>query len=274
MINSVTSFLAAVATLLAAAPPAPSQSERDLRKWIIGKWTDGQDCSRVTEFFHDGYFLSVTNSRGAWTIVGDTLVFGMTPFKIISASGDTLTLKGADGRVGTSYRCPSARRPNPAINPPAIVLVPTEFRMWRVVRASNGDISAEVRSWGPTPSTRAVLSINCNARGIYSVVTYEGTEMVTDPAMRKYLEGLGNPPWTEYPTRSWIETYREGKRTARFGVNGFHRGQGDPLTRDKIQALSSAEDIRVQADEVVLRFTAKGSAQSISKLLEACPRKR
>ena len=93
---------------LAAAVQAPAVTHA----FLVGRWTDNGDCSNNVEFFADGRFVTSGGARGRWTIDGDRLTFvgNSTVAARVRATGrDAIQLTHADGSVGSSTRCGTAR---------------------------------------------------------------------------------------------------------------------------------------------------------------------
>lgn len=108
-------FLIAAAALLAPAPSLASfQSEKMVAQagvdaaFLIGRWTDTNDCTNTVDFLRDGRFITSDGVAGRWTLDGDRLTFigQRTITARVAATGrDSLTLTHDDGSVGASTRC-------------------------------------------------------------------------------------------------------------------------------------------------------------------------
>ena len=119
----VTRFVAAVAALaaLTGMPAAPTvqaaaaaaQAPTATRDFLLGRWTDNNDCSNIVEFLADGRFVTSGGAEGRWSLVGDRLTFqgNSTVAARVAATGPhSISLTHDDGSVGYSTRCPSERR--------------------------------------------------------------------------------------------------------------------------------------------------------------------
>ena len=79
------------------------------RQALFGDWADDRSCKQVTRLRPDGTFVADNGGEGEWVLAGNVLTLavpdGDVVFRIQSLEGDTVTLVGADGSVGRSYRC-------------------------------------------------------------------------------------------------------------------------------------------------------------------------
>ena len=101
---------AAVGDKVPGAIPAGADAGGAIsRQALFGDWADDRSCKQVTRLRPDGTFLADNGGEGEWTLAGNELVLavpaGNVVFRIQSLDGDTVTLVGADGNVGRSYRC-------------------------------------------------------------------------------------------------------------------------------------------------------------------------
>jgi hypothetical protein len=102
-------FAAAPAPALASRHGAPAV--RLDRGFLIGLWTDNDDCSEVIEFTAEGRFIAANGGEGLWLLEGDRLTMsgsGTSTIRLIPVDRDTVTVVNADGSLGRSTRC--ARR--------------------------------------------------------------------------------------------------------------------------------------------------------------------
>jgi len=86
----------------AAAPPV----ERD---YIVGAWTEGDDCAAAISFAGDGTFATADGGAGLWGLDGAELVLagagGVRTLRITPVDQDTMEMVNEDGSRGTSIRC-------------------------------------------------------------------------------------------------------------------------------------------------------------------------
>jgi hypothetical protein len=76
--------------------------------FLIGRWTDTNDCTNTVEFRDDGSFVTSAGARGIWALNGDQLTFQgdqAVTAQVSAPSANTIVLTHADGRVGRSTRC-------------------------------------------------------------------------------------------------------------------------------------------------------------------------
>lgn len=104
---------------LAAAGPASAQwnSKRPAgfearaidRGFIVGAWTDSQDCAAAIAFDADGTFVLPDGAEGEWELIGDDLTLsgagGETRLTVIPLDPDTMEVVDAEGEHGRSTRC-------------------------------------------------------------------------------------------------------------------------------------------------------------------------
>ena len=124
-------ILAAGALALAASPAAASPgqvpggpyiadglSSGSLalnRSFLIGLWTDDDDCDHAVEFLDDGRYFSGA-SAGIWQLDGNELTLtsdNILVIRLVPLDDDTIGVIGADGSVGESTRCETADIPAP-----------------------------------------------------------------------------------------------------------------------------------------------------------------
>jgi hypothetical protein len=76
--------------------------------FLIGRWTDNEDCTKTIEFRDDGKFVTADGGQGMWVLTGDQLTFqGQSSItaQVSAPNPDTIMLRNADGSVGRSTRC-------------------------------------------------------------------------------------------------------------------------------------------------------------------------
>ena len=90
----------------ATAAPAPAPVERD---YIVGAWTDSDDCAAAVAFAGDGTFATADGGTGLWGLDGAELVLagagGVRTLRITPVDQDTMEMVNEDGSRGTSTRC-------------------------------------------------------------------------------------------------------------------------------------------------------------------------
>lgn len=90
----------------ATAAPAPAPVERD---YIVGAWTDSDDCAAAVSFAGDGTFATADGGAGLWGLDGAELVLagagGVRTLRITPVDQDTMEMVNEDGSRGTSTRC-------------------------------------------------------------------------------------------------------------------------------------------------------------------------
>lgn len=110
--------LAALIALAAAAPAAAQWSDGPIldapggpveRDYIVGAWTDSDDCAVAVAFAGDGTFVTAEGGAGLWGLDGTELVLagagGVRTLRIIPVDHDTMEVINEDGSHGTSIRC-------------------------------------------------------------------------------------------------------------------------------------------------------------------------
>jgi hypothetical protein len=128
----------AAAVLLAAPAEAAAQpasaaqtsAPRVTRDFLLGRWTDTNDCTNSVDFLGDGRFVTSEGAKGRWRLEGNVLTFSGTTTvsaRIAATSRDAITLTHGDGTVGSSTRCAAAaaRRtmpPLPATSAAAVAM--------------------------------------------------------------------------------------------------------------------------------------------------------
>lgn len=93
-----------------ASAAAPS-SGQVTREFLIGRWTDNNDCNNTITFAADGTFTVPGGRGGVWVLDGDRLTFsggaGSRSARVQAPNADTIMLINEDGSVGRSTRCTS-----------------------------------------------------------------------------------------------------------------------------------------------------------------------
>lgn len=90
------------------AVPAASGTVQLDRTYLMGRWTDDEDCSNVIEFAQDGRFIAANGGTGLWNLDGDRLTMSgraTATLRIVPIDQDTMTVVNADGSLGRSTRC-------------------------------------------------------------------------------------------------------------------------------------------------------------------------
>lgn len=111
-------------TILIAAATAAQGQPVD-RAFLMGSWTDTNDCTNAVDFRADGTFLTTQGAQGRWTLEGDRLTFqgnSTVVARVQARDGDNITLTHPDGSVGASSRCGSRRTMPPLPATPAEAL--------------------------------------------------------------------------------------------------------------------------------------------------------
>jgi hypothetical protein len=78
--------------------------------FLIGRWTDDDNCSDAVEFAADGVFHTPDGSIGHWSLTGDRLTVtgaGTLTMQIVPVDDDTINVINAQGGEGRSIRCES-----------------------------------------------------------------------------------------------------------------------------------------------------------------------
>ena len=90
----------------AAATAAPGQVTRE---FLVGRWTDNNDCNNTITFATDGTFTVPGGASGVWALDGDRLTFqgagGTRSARVQAPDANTLLLLQDDGSIGRSTRC-------------------------------------------------------------------------------------------------------------------------------------------------------------------------
>ena len=91
-----------------AIPASSSGTVRLDRTYMLGRWTDDNDCSNVIEFNQDGGFVANNGGTGLWNLDGDRLTLSgnqTATLRISPIDQNTMTVINADGSLGRSTRC-------------------------------------------------------------------------------------------------------------------------------------------------------------------------
>lgn len=79
------------------------------RQFLIGRWTDTNDCNSTVEFLADSTFTVPGGGGGIWALDGDRLTFqgenGSRSARVQAIDANTITLLQDDGSLGRSTRC-------------------------------------------------------------------------------------------------------------------------------------------------------------------------
>jgi hypothetical protein len=115
--------IAAAAVLVGLAGQAAAQAGAVSRDFLIGRWTDTDNCSNAVDFYADGRFLTTGGASGRWVLENGRLSFignSTVTARIHSEGRNRIVLTHNDGSVGQSTRCPTpsaaaARRTMPPL---------------------------------------------------------------------------------------------------------------------------------------------------------------
>lgn len=91
-----------------AIPASSSGTVRLDRTYMMGRWTDDNDCSNVIEFNQDGGFVAANGGTGLWNLDGDRLTMtgrDTATIRVSPIDQNTMTVINADGSLGRSTRC-------------------------------------------------------------------------------------------------------------------------------------------------------------------------
>ena len=92
---------------VATASAAPSSGVT--REFLVGRWTDNNDCNNTITFADDGTFTVPGGGGGVWVLDGDRLTFtggsGSRSARIQAPNANTILLINEDGSAGRSTRC-------------------------------------------------------------------------------------------------------------------------------------------------------------------------
>jgi hypothetical protein len=80
---------------------------RVTRGFLIGHWTDNDDCTSTVAFLRDGRFVTARR-EGLWLLEGDQLTMrgsSRVTVRVHAPDANTIMLTYRDGRLGRSTRC-------------------------------------------------------------------------------------------------------------------------------------------------------------------------
>jgi hypothetical protein len=108
--------LAAAAALLAVpltVAPAAAAAQASAQPvvthaFLLGRWTDTNDCSNSIDFLRDGSFVTSEGGRGRWTLENGRIGFHGSSSRIArihATDSNNVILTHDDGSVGRSTRC-------------------------------------------------------------------------------------------------------------------------------------------------------------------------
>jgi hypothetical protein len=78
------------------------------RAYVVGRWTDNNDCSNAVDFRSDGRFVTSENAEGLWNLDGDRLTMtgsSTLTLRIVPIDQDTMNVVNPNGALGRSTRC-------------------------------------------------------------------------------------------------------------------------------------------------------------------------
>ena len=91
------------------AVPASSSGAVTLdRTFLLGRWTDDNDCNNAIAFNQDGGFVAANGGTGLWNLEGDRLTLSGNStgtLRVVAIDQNTITVIHADGSLGRSTRC-------------------------------------------------------------------------------------------------------------------------------------------------------------------------
>jgi hypothetical protein len=91
-----------------AVPASSSGAVRLDRTYVMGRWTDDDDCSNVIEFTQDGRFIAPNGGTGLWNLDGDRLTMTgnqTATIRIVPIDQNIMTVINDDGSLSRSTRC-------------------------------------------------------------------------------------------------------------------------------------------------------------------------
>lgn len=95
--------------LAGGAIPASSGGATLDRAFVVGRWTDNDDCDSAVEFSPDGRFLASDGNEALWNLVGDRLIVTGTrtlTMQIVRIDDNVMAVVNSDGTPGgRSTRC-------------------------------------------------------------------------------------------------------------------------------------------------------------------------
>ncbi len=78
------------------------------RSYVVGRWTDSEDCSTAVAFNQDGRFQTAQGTGGLWVLDGDQLILQgdqRASLRLMPIDQDTMSVINEDGSLGRSTRC-------------------------------------------------------------------------------------------------------------------------------------------------------------------------
>ena len=114
-----------IGAALAAAPLAaqtgaadpqltPAPGIRVDSAFLVGVWSDKEDCSVRIQFTSDGRFINQDGTNGTWRMVGDNLTLtgrSSITVRIVPRNRQEITVVNPDSTLGYSRRCPGPLNP-------------------------------------------------------------------------------------------------------------------------------------------------------------------
>jgi hypothetical protein len=91
-----------------AIPASSSGPVRLDRTYMMGRWTDDNDCDNAIEFNQDGGFVAANGGTGLWNLEGDRLTMtgrDTATIRVSPIDQNTMTVINGDGSLGRSTRC-------------------------------------------------------------------------------------------------------------------------------------------------------------------------
>jgi hypothetical protein len=92
-----------------AVPARSSGTVRLDRTYMIGRWTDDDNCEKSTTFDADGGYTDADGASGLWTLDGDRLTFTRNSttvtFRVVPIDRNRITVIHDDGSLERSSRC-------------------------------------------------------------------------------------------------------------------------------------------------------------------------
>ena len=76
--------------------------------FLVGRWTDTNDCENVVDFRPDGTFSTPGGGSGMWALNGDRLTFqgsSTVSARVAAPDANTIMLTHDNGTLGRSTRC-------------------------------------------------------------------------------------------------------------------------------------------------------------------------
>jgi len=104
--------VAASGTAGAAPTAGPAPEGGVTHQFLVGRWTDSNDCNNTITFASNGTFTLPGGRSGLWVLDGDSLTFqGTAPgstnttARVQAPDANTIMLIQPDGSIGRSTRC-------------------------------------------------------------------------------------------------------------------------------------------------------------------------